>query len=191
MVDRRSVLKLGAASVAGAFVRRPAPLLGAARTDSSRLLLRGVFDARFEQGVAFSEELRRRNANVFSAGPDIARLWYGDLATALSEHAPIAGLTERATLFCLEELARSAGMRVAYRVDHLIEEHGNARHSAVGPASVMEAASKLTATSSFGREMAVLAAQWETSEPSHTAALKRTGPFSPRNSIALVSWLIA
>jgi len=190
MVDRRSVLKLGAAGVAGALVCMPAPVIGAVQAASSRL--RGaVFAARFEQGVAFSQELQRRNVLVSSAGHDIAKLWYGDLRAALSRHAPIAGLTDRATLFCLEELARSECMRVLYRVDHRIDEQGNAQHSAVGPASVMQAASRLTPKSAFGREMAILAAQFDLSQSSNMAALKRTGPFSPRTNIALVSWVIA
>lgn len=191
MVDRRSVLKLGAASVAGAFVRLPAPVLSAASADSSSLLRGAVFAGQYQQGAAFAEELRRRNVTLFSTRQDIAKLWYGDLEAERNQHAPIAGLTERVTLFCLEELARSAGMRVLYRVDHLIDEHGNAEHSAVGPTSVVEAASQLTPRSAFGLEMAVLAVGFESFEHSNTAALKRTGPFSPHNSLALVSWLIA
>jgi hypothetical protein len=191
MVDRRTVLKVGAASLASTLVHVPAPVLGAAPADSPNLVRDAVFDARFEQGVAFAEELRRRQVTVFSAGHDIAKLWYGDLEAGLSQHAAIAGLTERVTLFCLEELARSAGMRVLYRVDHVIDEQGNAEHSAAGPAPVVESARKLMPKSPFGREMAVLAAEFHSSAPSNTAALKRTGPFSPENRVTLVSWLIA
>jgi hypothetical protein len=81
-------------------------------------------------------------------------------------------------------------MRVLYRVDHLIDEHGNAGHHAAGPAWVVKAARKLGPKSGFGREMAVLACQCELREPRDTAALKRTGPFSPANKVALVSWVI-
>ena len=39
--------------------------------------------------------------------------------------------------------------------------------------------------------MAVLASQFQFREPRDMAALKRTGPFSPENRVALVSWMIA
>ena len=191
MVDRRSVLKLGVASVAGALVGVRGPALGAAPADSPSLLHGAVFAARFQDGAAFAEELQRRHVATFSAGNDIAKLWYGELEVGLSQiGGPIAGLTDRVTLFCLEELARSAGMRVLYRVDHVIDEYGNVEHNAVGPASVMEATRRFAPKSGFGREMAVLANQFEFREPRDTAALKRTGPFSPENKMALVSWVI-
>ena len=194
MVDRRSVLKLGVASVAGALVGMPGPALGAGATpaDSPSLLQGAVFAARFQDGAAFAEELQRRHVATFSAGNDIAKLWYGEREGGLSQiGGPIAGLTDRVTLFCLEELARSAGMRVLYRVDHVIDEHGNVEHNAVGPASVVEAARKLGLKVGFGRDMAVLASQFELREPKNTAALKHTGPFSPHQKVALVSWMIA
>jgi hypothetical protein len=39
--------------------------------------------------------------------------------------------------------------------------------------------------------MAVLFGQCDVSEPCRTSAQKRTGPFSPENKTALVSWVIA
>jgi hypothetical protein len=192
MVDRRSVLKLGAASIAGTLISMPAPALGAAWADSPNPLYRAVFDGRFEEGLAFADELQRRRVVTFSTGHDIAKLWYDDLQLGLSQRpAPIAGLTDRVTLFCLEELARSAGMRVLYRVDHIIDERGNVEHDAVGPASIVAATRKLTAKSGFGRAMAALARHFDVRERQDTAALKRTGPFSPVNKLALVSWVIA
>ena len=191
MIDRRSVLKLGAASLAGALVGTSSPVLGAARADRPGFPGAAVFTSQHQEGLAFADELRARRVAALSAGYDIAQLWYGHLEAGRAQRAPIAGLTERATLFCLEELARSAGMRVLYRVDHLIDEHGNAQHSAVGPAWVVQAASKLTPKSAFGREMALLASQFEFPDAPSPAAVKRTGPFAPGNKIALVSWMIA
>lgn len=185
-------MKLGAASVAGALVGMPGPALGADESESPGLLHGAVFSARFQQGIAFAEEMQRRHVATFSAGYDVGKLWYGDLESRLAQHCgPIAGLTDRVTLFCLEELARTAGMRVLYRIDHVIDEGGNVEHTAVGPASVQEAARQLTPKSGFGREMAVLASQFQFREPRDMAALKRTGPFSPNNRVALVSWMIA
>ena len=39
--------------------------------------------------------------------------------------------------------------------------------------------------------MAVLFSQFDMSEPRDASAQKRTGPFSPENKTALVSWVIA
>lgn len=192
MIDRRSVLKVGAAGVAGALVGMHGTLLGANRAHSPSPLRGAVFSARFQEGMAFAEEMQRGHVATFSAGYDIAKLWYGDLEGGLSQQGgPIAGLTDRVTLFCLEELARSARMRVLYRVDHVIDGHGNVEHSTVGPAWIVEAARELGPKPGFGREMAVLASQFDFSESPDTTALKRTGPFSPQNKVALVSWVIA
>ena len=192
MVDRRSVLKIGAVSALGALVGITSRTRLAARASSPSLIHGAVFSAQFQPAVDFAGELLRRRVLTFSATYDIAKLWYRDLPGALSQpRGPIAGLTDRVTLFCLEELARSAGLRVRYRVGHVIDEYGNVEHSAVGPASVVEATRKLTPKSEFGREMAVLASQFELREPRNMTALKRTGPFSPENKVALVSWVIA
>jgi len=183
MVDRRSVLKIGAAGMAGALVGMPAPLLAAVPADRRTLLRGAVFTDRFHESLAFADELQASRVATFTAGYDIAELWYRD---GLRHLAPLAGLTDRVTLFCLEELARTAGLRVFYRVDHLIDERGNAEHNAAGPRSVMDAARKIP-TSAFGREMALLASRFQLSDPPHTAPVKRTGPFAPQDKIALVS----
>lgn len=190
MIDRRSALKLGAAGMAGAVVGLPGPALGAARLASAGPLHRAVFDARFEESAAFADELGRRGVASVEGGPDLATLWHGDLQVNLAPtRAPIAGLTPRATLFCLEELARSAGMRVAYRVEHLIDERGHVAHDPSGPAAIVAEARTLP-ESGFGRRMAVLAAEFDARDCRDTSALKRTGPFAPVGKTALVSWVI-
>ena len=192
MIDRRSVLKLGAAGVAGAVVGMRGSLLEAAGTGTPSPLYRAVFDARVEEGVAFADELRRRGVTTSRIGVDLASLWYGDLQERLHHGpAPIAGLTDRATLFCLEELARGAGMKVLYRIDHLIDEHGQVEHDAAGPDAIVASARTLGRRSEFGRAMAVLASRIQLDERWDTAAVKRTGPFSPERKTALVSWVIA
>jgi hypothetical protein len=177
-VKRRNVLKLGAASVAGALINIPSRALGAALTSPHFASYRAVFDGRFEDGLAFADEFRRRGIPTVSVGPDIARLWYGELQVNLSQpRTPIAGLTDRATLFCLEELARGVGMRVIFRVDHVIDEDGDKGGDAD--------------TGAFGRQMAQLVDRVNHHEHRDASAPKRTGPFSPEDKTALVSWIIA
>ena len=43
----------------------------------------------------------------------------------------------------------------------------------------------------FGRAMAGLFSRFDITEPCDAAAQKRTGPFSPENKTALVSWIVA
>jgi hypothetical protein len=100
-------------------------------------------------------------------------------------------LTDRAALFCLEELARDVDRRVIFRADHLIDQNGQTQHTAVGQPSLVAVTHSLTAETGFGRTLAVLLSQFDINEPRDVAAQKRTGPFSPENKTTLVSWLIA
>jgi hypothetical protein len=196
MVNRRSVLKIGAATVAGALVKMPVSGRNLSPDRAHIAFHRAVFDERFAECRAFAAELRAARVCASAIRGDVAELWYHDLRVYLSKNClPIAGLTDRPALFCLEELARDVGMRVIFRADHIIDQNGDqtghAQHTAVGPASLVAVTDKLRPEAEFGRAMAVLFGQFDTSEPCHTSAQKRTGPFSPENKTALVSWLIA
>lgn len=191
MIERRSVLKLGAAGVVGALVNVPIRLLGAMPADSHGSLCRAVFDERFEECRAFAGEMNRRGVVTSGIRGDVAKLWYDDLrARLLQSPAPIAGLTDRVALFCLEELARDVAMKVFFRVDHMIDKSGRVQHEATGPAPVVEATRALADGSGFGRAIAVLACGYGMSGSGDMAAQKRTGPFFPEDKTALVSWII-
>ncbi len=197
MVNRRSVLKIGAATVAGVLVKMPVSGRNLSPARAHLAFHRAVFDERFAECRAFAAELH--SAGVFTSAirGDVAKLWYDDLRVHLRENRlPVAGLTDRAALFCLEELARDVGMRVIFRADHMIDQNGHTQHTAVGPASLVAVARNLPREAGFGRAMAVLFSQFDISGlnisgAGDTSAQKRTGPFSPENKTALVSWLIA
>jgi hypothetical protein len=192
MLERRSLLKLGAASVAGALVNVPIRAFGAMPADSRRSLYRAVFDERFDECLAFAGEMNSSGIITSGIRGDVAKLWFGDLRARLRQvPAPFAGLTDRVALFCLEELARDVGMKVFFRVDHMVDKNGHVQHEATGPASVVEATHALAPGSGFGQAMAVLTCRCELSGPKDIAAQKRTGPFSPENKTALVSWVMA
>jgi hypothetical protein len=193
MVNRRSVMKIGAATVAGAVVSLPVLGRNAAPARAYGAYERAVFDARFAACRAFATELHSAGVPTSAIRGDVAMLWYGDLRAHLRENRlPVAGLTDRAALFCLEELARDVGMRVIFRADHIIDrdQNGHARHTAVGSASLVAATCNLPPEAGFGRAMARLFSQFDIGEPGDLAAQKRTGPFSPENKTALVSWII-
>jgi len=192
MVNRRGVLKIGAATMAGALVKMPISGRNLSPAPARSAFQRAVFDERFAECRGFAAELH--SAGVFTSAirGDVAELWYDDLRAHLSENRlPIAGLTDRAALFCLEELARDVGMRVIFRADHIVDQHGPAEHTAVGAASLVAGTRNLPPEAGFVRAMAEVFSQFDVSEPCDTAAQKVTGPFSPGNKTALVSWVIA
>ncbi len=229
MLDRRSVLKIGAATVTGALVKIPVSARNQPLTREHPAFPRAVFDERFAECRGFAAELHSAGVFLSAIRGDVARLWYDDLRTHLREtRLPAAGLTDRPALFCLEELARDVGMRVIFRADHIIDQNGHIQHTAVGPAlfcleelardvgmrvifradhiidqnghiqhtavgpaSLVAVAGNLPKQAGFGRAMAALLSKFDFTEACHTSAQKRTGPFSPENKTALVSWLIA
>jgi hypothetical protein len=192
MVNRRTVLRIGATTLTGALVHVPLSSRTGARARTHSAFQRAVFDHRFAESRAFAIELESAGAVTSAIRGDVAELWYQDLRVHLSkQRAPVAGLTDRAALFCLEELARDVGMRVIFRADHITEQDGHTQHAAVGLASLVALVRKLSPEPGFGRSTAVLLSQFDVDEPRDTSAQKRTGPFSPANKTALVSWLIA
>jgi hypothetical protein len=188
MVNRRSVLKIGVATMVGALAETS--VYG--RKLSHTAFQRAVFDERFAECRGFAAELGSAGIHTAAIRGDVAKLWYDDLRAQLSEiRLPFAGLTDRSAIFCLEELARDVGMRVIFRADHIIDQNGHTQHTAAGPASLVTAARTLPQEAGFGRVLAVQFSQFDISEPRDASAQKRTGPFSPENKTALVSWLIA
>jgi hypothetical protein len=192
MVNRRSVLKIATATAAGALVKMPVVGRSLSPTREHIAFHRAVFDELFAESRGFAAELNGMGVFTSAIRGDVAELWYADLRVHLSKNRlPVACLTDRAALFCLEELARDVGMRVIFRADHIIDQNGHTEHTAVGPASLVAVARGLPQEAGFGRTIAVHFSRFDISEPRHTSAQKRTGPFSPQNKTALVSWLIA
>jgi hypothetical protein len=193
MVNRRTILRIGAATVIGVvdvLARGDAGVLPHAHH-----LQRAVYDERFAESRAFAAELKRRGVLTTAIRDDVARLWYEDLRNDLGKNgAPVAGLTDRATLFCLEELARDVSMRVIFRADHVIQKNGRVYHTAVGSAFLTAAARNLRPEPRFGLKIAQIldrAGGLHVNDVGNVAAQKLTGPFSPRNATSLVSWVIA
>ena len=190
MVNRRSILKIGVTTVAGALVNMPGLAKNAAR--ASLAFQQAVFDERFEECRAFDAKLRGAGVLTSAIRGDVARLWYGDLRVQLrKKRVPIAGLTERMALFCLEELARDVDIRVIFRMDHIIDRIGRL-HLETPEAPLLFAPTRQGPDhSGFGRDTATFLTGLKISEIRDVAAPKRTGPFSPRDTTVLVSWVIA
>jgi hypothetical protein len=192
MISRRNVLTFAAAGAAGTLTPIAAWSAFSDTVGSARSLCRAVFDERYAECLAFARELEHRGAATSGIRNDLAALWYQDLRPRLRQTPlPLAGLTDRTALFCLEELARDVGMKVLYRIDRTTEPGGRVRHDVTGPAAVVEAARNLRPEVNFGRAMALLASDAEARGPWNFASVKRTGPSSSANASVLVSWVMA
>ena len=191
MIGRRSFLQLGPAALASTLVLDWNRALGAVFPDRASKIRLGIVDQRIAVSNAFGNALVAQGVGTTDVGNDVARLWYDNLRADLREcRAPLAGLTDRSTLFCLEELARDVDMRVVVRVDHLIEADGRVRHDVSGSADFFAGAQPQHADESLGQLAALLVTQ-DSAQAPQLAAQKKTGPGAPENLTALVTWVIA
>ena len=192
MIGRRRFLQLGPATLTSALVLDWEKAIAATGFSRAGLLSRGIYDARFTESRNFGATLASHGVKTTKIRNDVASLWYDDLRIRLrEERAPIAGLTDRSALFCLEELARDVGMRVVTRIDHLSDRSGTVRHDAIGAASIVETMQPLHDRESFGHLTALLVMQNESQRAPQPGAQKRTGPGSPDSATALATWVIA
>jgi hypothetical protein len=191
MIGRRGFLQLGPAALASTLVLDWNKALGAVAPNGSSTIKRGIVDQRFAISAAFGRTLADQGIRTTDVRDDVARLWYDDLRTELrTTQAPFAGLTDRSTLFCLEELARDVGMRVVVRVDHLIDTDGRVQHDVTGSPDFFAAAQLQHADESLGQLAGLLVTQ-DSSQAPQAAAQKKTGPGAPEHITALVTWVIA
>ncbi len=114
MATRRDVIKTGvvasaapASALAGFAARAATPVL---------IIYKAVYDERFADGRTYAAQAAARGWATAAVRGDVTDLWFHDLSQRWKQGAaPIAGLTTEASLFCLEQLARDAGMRVVSR----------------------------------------------------------------------------
>jgi hypothetical protein len=114
MANRRELMQAGlAASIlpAGLIARQ-------ARAQTPLAVHRAIYDERFEAGRAFAVQARQRGWTTRAIRGDVTDLWFNELSLRWKQGpAPIAGLTAKNSLFCLERLAWDAGMRVVSRAE--------------------------------------------------------------------------
>jgi hypothetical protein len=82
-----------------------------------------VFDQRFPQARAFAQQAREAGVDCAAIEGDITHLYFHDLSLRWNRGpTTIAGLSTKASLFCLEMLAHDRGMRLAYCASVLASE---------------------------------------------------------------------
>jgi hypothetical protein len=79
-----------------------------------------IFDQRFLKARDFARQAWEAGLDCVAIKGDITHLYYHDLSLRWNHgRTTIAGLSTKASLFCLEMLARDRGMRLAYMADVL------------------------------------------------------------------------
>lgn len=79
---------------------------------------RFVFDERFHASVEAARRARQEGVAISGIHGDVTWLWYHDLYFRWKEGPGVlAGMTGADSLFCLDVLARDAGMRVTARTE--------------------------------------------------------------------------
>ena len=98
------------------FTRAVAPGVPWPEASADATLYKVIVDERFAASARFARHFSGRGIPVRSIRGDVTALWFHDLHFHWrSSRAPIAGLTTPESLFCLEVLARDAGMHVTGR----------------------------------------------------------------------------
>ena len=124
MTNRREFLRATALAAAAPIMARS----GIAADAGSQGLV--VFDRRFPPARRFADRAGLEGLESRAVDGDITRLWFEELSLRWKEEpVPVAGLTARPALFCLERLAWDHGMRVVCHIQHIGQPNGEVRHS--------------------------------------------------------------
>jgi hypothetical protein len=90
-----------------------------------------LVDERHEETRSFAARMAssREPVRAIPDG-DITEIWLREIRPAWQRYpAPVAGLTERPALFCLEQLALASGLRVILHAEHTVHPGGEVEHS--------------------------------------------------------------
>ncbi|MEY2853075.1 MAG: hypothetical protein RL030_207 [Pseudomonadota bacterium] len=151
-----------------------------------------LIDERHAAAREFGARVQRAGIALRTIKGDVTDFWLDDLHPQWTRKpAPIAGLTARPALFCLEQLARDYRLRVVYHAEHKVQPDGSRSHTVHLPARGLSAA-ELTAAGAAWPDYAADAIS------RLTAARSPCGPSSAcleaavgDDQITLHSWVIA
>ena len=88
-----------------------------------RAIEKVIFDQRFPEARVFAQQAQEAGLDCVAIQGDITNLYFHDLSLRWNRGpTTIAGLSTKASLFCLEMLARDRGMRLQYMADVLDSE---------------------------------------------------------------------
>ena len=198
MVNRREFLEAAAASAfpaaAGASQRKGGTK---ERNPESGTLHTVLVDERFRESRSVGARLAARGAVLLQVPDgDVTQVWLEHIGPGWKTHpASVGGLTARPALFCLEQFARSCGLRVVFHAEHIVHRQGRTEHRVLRGA---EAASIST------RELVLAGWLWPAriaeALAAHPGQAGRgrfglseaaLGPTLPSGAQLLTSWIIA
>ena len=196
MTSRREFLSLGVSALALPISGRIA-LRSSGPSGSDPLPMafyKVLFDERFAACRAFSEEARRLGLEVHAIRGDVTHVWYNDLHARWKQGpVAIAGMTQKAALFCLDVMARDQRMQLVFLREHLHRSETRADRAQAGPPGVKQPSSNVLAG---GPEWPAWMARLIGRFPSQSLRAKIPPVTVPLVSAAddpglLVSWVIA
>lgn len=199
MTDRRTFLKTGITALALPTVARTAfsvPVYDSEEAKMDNLITpyKVIYDERFQDSVAFADAAARLGTTTHGIRGDITDLWYHDLYHEWKEGpAPIMGMTDEASLFCLQTLAQDQRMRVVFRVDHSFLSDNQIEHVISGTTGMPKEVSNLCDDGmAWNVRMSNVVLQCSDNhvKPDTTRIVTRLER-KPSNQDKLVSWVIA
>jgi hypothetical protein len=132
MTNRREFLQAAAISALPASAGA-APVAASLRASATtRTALHTVLvDERHEETRTFAARMASRGASVHGVPEgDVTAIWLREIRPAWKRYPmPVAGLTGRPALFCLEQLALAGGLRVVFHAEHIVHSGGETEHS--------------------------------------------------------------
>ncbi len=153
-----------------------------------------LFDARFAACRAFADEAQRLGLNIHEIRGDITDLWFNDLHARWKKGpAPIAGLTQKAALFCLDLLARDQRMHLVFLGEHVCRSEDLTEHVISGPPDVLRQTAGLeTSGPEWTRRVANVMSRFpDKSSLAGTPCLSAPLVSTTDEPEHLVSWVIA
>jgi hypothetical protein len=209
MTSRREFLEAAAltalpaitgASLAGAATpaANPAQATGAVpRNPAATALHLVLFDSRYSHARSAATRIGGAGMPVHAlTDGDITQVWLDEIGPAW-QRGPvvIAGVTARPALFCLEQFALSAGMRVVFHAEHVIHANGRTEHSLLrGADRVRLSPADLTgAGERWSTRMADALASYrpQAEGPRFARSDAALEPNLPPQAQLLTSWIIA
>jgi hypothetical protein len=133
MTNRREILQAAAVSVFARGAR------AGGRPAGSRLHA-VLIDRRHAEARTLGADLTGRGAPVYALPDgDITQLWLHQIDPAWRQKpVPVAGLTERPALFCLEQLGFTHRLRVVFHGEHIVHPDGRSEHALLRGAAAAE-----------------------------------------------------
>jgi hypothetical protein len=141
MTNRREILRAVAVSALPALAGASGLVRRAAASASRPVSLHAILiDGRHPEARSVGAQLSTRSAPVHELrNGDVTQTWLSAIDPAWRvKPVPVAGVTERPALFCLEELALPLGLRVVFHGEHIVHPGGQTHHSLLRGASAAE-----------------------------------------------------